>query len=125
MNHAWCPIAQRLVRPLLIVEPQPATDTPTRFGHRTIRLDVHLLIFQAAPQPLDEDVVQKSAFPVHADPDALARKRIQKCSAGELHTLIVFEYVRTTMPCQCVPQCRHTEVRLQGERKPPRQPPPA
>jgi hypothetical protein len=44
MNHAWRTIAQRLVRSLLIVEPQPAADALTRFGHRSIRFDVHLLI---------------------------------------------------------------------------------
>jgi hypothetical protein len=43
MNHAWRPIAQRLVRALLIIEPQPGPDTLTSFGHRTIRLDIHLL----------------------------------------------------------------------------------
>src|ERR1700676_3646339 len=93
VNLAWRPIAQRLVRPLLVVEPQPAADALTRFGDRTIRLDIHLLIFQTAPQPLNENVVQKSPFAVHADPHALARELAQKRSAGELYALIGVEYV--------------------------------
>src|ERR1700692_3665031 len=98
MNHAWRPIAQRLVWPLLIVEPQPAADALTRFGHRTIRFDVHLLIFQAAPQPLDEDVVQKSSLSVHADPNTLAGKLVQERGAGKLHALIGVENLRMAMP---------------------------
>src|SRR6185437_11552169 len=98
MNHAWRPIAQRLVRPLLIVEPQPAADTLTGFGHRTVRLDIHLLIFQAAPQPLDEDVVQKSPFTIHADPNAVVRDLVEERRAGKLHALIGVEYFWAAMP---------------------------
>jgi hypothetical protein len=40
------------------------------------------------PQPLDENIVQKSPFAVHADPHALTRKLVQERGAGKLHTLI-------------------------------------
>jgi hypothetical protein len=33
-------------------------------------VQIDLLVFQAAPQPLDEDVVHAAAFPIHADRDA-------------------------------------------------------
>ena len=98
MNRAWRPIVQRLVWSLLIVEPQPAADTLTGFGHRTIRFDIHLLVFQAAPQPLDKNVVQKSPFAVHADPHALARKPVQERGAGKPHALIGVENFRTAVP---------------------------
>jgi len=98
MNHTWRPIAERLVRSLLIIESEPAADTLTGFSHRTIRFDIHLLIFQAAPQPLNENVVQKSPFAVHADPYVLARKPVQERGAGKLHALIGVEYFRTAVP---------------------------
>src|SRR3984893_10924893 len=98
MNRAWRPIVQSLVRSLPIIEPKPGPDTLTGFGHGTIRFDVHLFIFQAAPQPLDEDVVEKSPFAVHADPHTLARKLVQERGTGKLHALIGVEYFRTAMP---------------------------
>jgi hypothetical protein len=82
-------------------------------------------IFQAAPQPLDEDVVQKSPFAVHADPHASVRKLVQERGAGELHALIGVEYFWPAMPVHRLAQCIDAKVRLHGDRKPPRQHPPA
>src|SRR5665213_4542319 len=100
-----CPHTHRL----LLHEPRVASDSPTPgavachyrtptsrdaltgFGRRTIRFDIHFLIFQTAPQPLDENVVQKSSFAVHADPHALARKLVHERGAGKLHALIGVE----------------------------------
>jgi len=43
-----------------------------------------LLVFDAAPQPLDEDVVTPGALAVHADGDAIAGERAGEVCAGEL-----------------------------------------
>src|SRR5271157_1405307 len=90
-SRAWRLIAQGLVWPLVVVERKPPADAPARLQHRAIRLDEHFLIFQAAPQPLDEDVVQKTPFAVHADPHARGLKFIQERGAGKLHALIGVE----------------------------------
>src|SRR3954464_1464108 len=82
------PVTQGLVRPLLVVKAQPAADPPARLHHRAIGFDEHLLILQAPPQPLNEDVVQEPALAVHADPDAAAFQHLEKARAGELHALV-------------------------------------
>jgi hypothetical protein len=77
-----------------IVEAKPPADATARLTDRRVGFDEHLLIFQAAPQPFDEDVVEKPPFAVHADPHAASRQFVNEVSAGELHTLISVEYVR-------------------------------
>jgi hypothetical protein len=54
-NRARCPIVQSLVRTLVIVKCEPFADAKTCFGYRVIRVDEHLLVFQAVPQPFDEN----------------------------------------------------------------------
>ncbi len=61
-NRTRRPVAQRLMRPLPVVETEPSADAPARLDHRAIRLDENLFVFQASPKPLDEDVVQKPPF---------------------------------------------------------------
>src|SRR5271167_3844866 len=56
-NRTRRPITQRLMRSLVVVEREPPANAPPRLDHRAIRLGEHLFIFQAAPQPFDEDVV--------------------------------------------------------------------
>ena len=58
---------------LIVVEHEPRTDASARLRDRSVGLDEHLLVFQAAPQPLYEDVVEKPALAVHADRHALRR----------------------------------------------------
>jgi hypothetical protein len=70
-NSTRRPVVQRLVRPLVVVEREPPADAQTSFTRRAVRLDENFLVLQTAPQPLNEDVVQKPAFTIHADPDTL------------------------------------------------------
>src|SRR5512147_2359171 len=48
----------------------------------------------ASPQPLDEDVVEPAAAPVHADRDAGGFEPGRECGAGELRALIAVEDLR-------------------------------
>jgi hypothetical protein len=50
-------IAEALVLALLIVKAEPGTDANLGLGDRRIGVEVDFLVFEAAPQPLDEDVV--------------------------------------------------------------------
>jgi hypothetical protein len=50
-----------------------------------------LLVLQAAPQPLDKDVVQPAPAAVHADPHSGGFQLVGKCRAGELRTLVGVE----------------------------------
>jgi hypothetical protein len=56
---AWGEVVQRLMRTLVVVKREPSTYTPTCLGDRAVRLDEHLFVLQAAPQPLNEDVVEE------------------------------------------------------------------
>src|SRR2546421_13107354 len=47
-------IAEALVLALFIVEAEPGADAGLRLGDRRIGVEVDLLVFQAAPQPLDK-----------------------------------------------------------------------
>ena len=87
-NHTRRTVAQRLMRPLVVVERQPPADATARFQHRAIGFDENLLVFQAAPKPLNENVVQEPPFAIHADLDARSRKLVQERGAGELDPLV-------------------------------------
>src|SRR6516165_5959480 len=64
-------ITQALVLALRVVKVQPGANAGLGFGHCRIGIEVDLLIFETAPQPLDEDVVHASALTVHADRDTM------------------------------------------------------
>ena len=48
---------------LCVVEVEPGANTLLGLGHRRIGVEVDLLVFQAAPQPLYEDVVMQRPLP--------------------------------------------------------------
>ena len=50
-------IAQALVLALLVIKVEPGADAGLGLGDADIGVEVDLLVFEAAPQPLDEDVV--------------------------------------------------------------------
>ena len=54
-------ITEALVLALVIVETEPGADAGSSLGDCRIGMKVDLLIFEAAPQPLDKDVVHASA----------------------------------------------------------------
>jgi hypothetical protein len=56
-------VAEALVLAFLVLEAEPGTKADLRAGGAGISVQVDLLVFQAAPQPLDEDVVQGPCHP--------------------------------------------------------------
>jgi hypothetical protein len=59
------------MRAAAIVESNPGGDSGTRLAAIGIALEIDLLVFQGAPQPFDEDVVDPAAaasVPVKAAP---------------------------------------------------------
>src|SRR6476660_3307773 len=52
-----------------IIKVQVAADRSAGVADAFVGLQIHLLIFNAAPQPLDEHVVPPSALAVHTDDD--------------------------------------------------------
>ena len=56
------------VRSAPIVEVEIAANRCAGLGHAVVGPEIHL-VFHAAPQPLNEDVVSPCTFAVHADRD--------------------------------------------------------
>src|ERR687884_855783 len=88
-------IAEALVLALLVVEAEPSADAGLGFGHRRIGIEVDLLVFEAAPQPLDEDIVHAPALAVHADGDPVPLEGAGEVGAGELAPLVGIEDLRS------------------------------
>ncbi len=70
--------------PFGVVEADPLADDP--FGLEAVRqlVQVDRLVFERAPQTLDEDVVHAAAPAVHGDRDAGVLERAGEGEAGEL-----------------------------------------
>src|SRR5271166_5562745 len=119
------PIAQCLVKADVVVEDQPRADAAASLFDRGVGLDEHLLIFQAAPQPLDEDVVEKLAFAVHADAHTAGRQLVDESRAGKLYALIGVEDLRRAVSIYRLLQGFDAKPRLHPDRHTPRQNPAA
>ena len=63
-------------------------DPDGRNASARVSLQVHFFVFEAAPQPFDENVVAETAASVHADGDAVAALTSREGIAGELGALI-------------------------------------
>ena len=53
-----------------VVEGNPGSDPGARFAPVGTVFEVDVLVLERAPQPLDENVVEETAAPVHRDADA-------------------------------------------------------
>ena len=73
---------------------QVAADRTARLADAVVGLQIHLLIFDAAPQPLDEDIVPPSPFAVHADRNVVADEHSGEDLTRELRTLVGVEDIR-------------------------------
>src|SRR5450631_4165623 len=87
-----------------IVEVEVTADRCAGLADTVVGPQIHLLVFDAAPQPLDEDVVTPGAFAVHADGDLVFDQHASECSAGELAALIRIEDLRLAVTSQSILQ---------------------
>jgi hypothetical protein len=86
---------------------------------------IDLLVFDAAPQPLDKDVVGPSSFAVHADCNLIVGERAGEGRASELRSLVGVEDIWFAVTSQCILQRFDAECRLHRDRQSPRQHPAA
>ena len=61
---------------------------PARRADIVVGLEVHTLVFHAAPQANNEDVVAPGATPVHAELAALTQRHVGELGGGELAALV-------------------------------------
>ena len=79
---------QALMPAFTIVEPEIVSNTQPGLCNRIVRLEVRLLVFQAAPQAFYEHIVYSTTFAVHADLDASLLEDACEGIAGKLAALI-------------------------------------
>src|SRR6267142_5409014 len=77
-----------------VIEVEISADRAARLADGVIGPQVHLLVFDAAPEPFDKHVVPPCALAVHADRDAVVGEHACKSLSGELRALIRVEDVR-------------------------------
>src|SRR5215471_12027424 len=75
----------------LLLEVEVAIDRGAGVADAVIGSQVDLLVFDAAPQPLDKDVVAPSSFAVHADCNVIVGERAGEGRASELRSLVGVE----------------------------------
>ena len=107
------------MRALGIVKVEPFANHP--FGHEAVRqlMQINRLVFEAAPQPLDKNVVQVPATTVHGDRHAGLLECASEGGRGELTPLIGIEYLRLALVLQCIIQSFKAEPDIHGIRQPP------
>src|SRR5674476_1549881 len=103
------------MRSTAVVEVQVAADRSAGLANAVVGLEINLLVFNAAPQPLDKDIVPPSSFAVHADCNAVVGEHASEGRARELRTLIGIEDVRLAMMSQGILQRLDAERRFHGD----------
>ncbi len=116
---------QRRVRPLEVVKADPITGQAPGGVAVGDLVEIDRLVFERAPQPLDEDVVHAPAPAIHRDPDAGRLQAPGEGEAGELAALVGVEYLRPAVSTQGLVERVCTEARVQRVRQPPGQDVPA
>src|SRR6202167_2982821 len=108
-----------------IVEGQITTDRRTGLADAVVSSQINLLVFDAAPQPFDEDVVAPGALAVHADRDAVVGQHAGEGRARELRALVGVEDLGLAVASKRVLQRLDAERRFHRDRYAPRQHAPA
>src|SRR5439155_12681491 len=106
---------------LVVVEAEPGANTSLGLGNGRIGVEVHLLVFEASPQSLHEDVVHAAALAVHADRYAVALQRAGEVVTGELAALFSIENLGSTIPGERFLERLDTILITERVRQPPRQ----
>ena len=108
------------MKPLVVVEVEVLAQALDGLGHTFVVVQIDLFVFDAAPEPLDKDVVQCSAAPIHTDGNPSLFENTGESAARELNTLIRIKDFRRRL-FQSLIQGTGAEIRFQRGRHFPRQ----
>ena len=91
------PVAQGLMRPKSIVEPEVVFQPPLGLEDVGVGFQVHFFVLHCPPQPLHEDVVLVRPLPVHAGSHAAVLEDLGELPTGELASLVSVEHLRLAL----------------------------
>lgn len=101
------------MRVLRVVEVQISADPGAGFRDAGIGPQVNLLVFDGAPEALDEDVVPPGALAIHADLDLSSGQHFDELGRSELAALIGVEYLRRAVTRQRFLHSFYAKIGLQ------------
>ncbi len=104
-----------------IVEVEIPTDRASCLTDGFVGSQIHLLVFDALPQSLNEHVVPPCSFAIHADGDAVVGEHAGEGRASELRALVGVEDVRLAVARESILLCLDAEGRLHRNRQSPGQ----
>lgn len=81
-------VLQRLMRQIVIVQMNVAIHTMPRLARTVVIVDIDLIVFQAAPETLNDDVILGTTLAVHADPNLVFLQQIDILWTGKMAALI-------------------------------------
>ena len=107
--------------PSPVVELKRAGQPCAERGGGVVRMEIHILVFDAAPEPLDEHVVDPAALAVHADGHRVGLEHRRKRRGRELGALVRIEDLRRPVAGERGLKGLDTAVAVEGVRHPPGQ----
>lgn len=84
---SWGAFFQALMSPLMIVKLHVPGQPVVQPRHIGVLLQVDVFVLEATPEPLDEDVVHRTAATIHTDENIGLHQGRSKGGCGELATL--------------------------------------
>ena len=106
-----------------VVEIEVPGQSHAEFGGRFVGMQIHVLVFDAAPQTLHEHVFYPSSLAVYADRDAVVLEHVGERLGSELGPLVGVEDLWYSKALYSLPQGLDANVSVQGVRRSPRQHP--
>ena len=107
--------------PSPVVELKIAGQPCAERGGGVVRMEIHILVFDAAPKTLDEHVVDPAAFAIHADGHRMGLEHRRKRLRRELGALVRIEDLRRSVAGERILEGLDTKVDVEGVRPPPGQ----
>lgn len=93
VDTGWRLAVQSLMRSFVAIEVKVLSQATSQFGHAGVPLEIDFLVFQCSPESLDEYVVQRAAFAIHADQNVAIFQLGREGQAGKLRSLVSIEYL--------------------------------
>src|SRR5690348_14326609 len=79
---------------LVIIKGEIGAQVAHRLSHRLIVFEIDFFIFHASPQPLDENVIERTPSAIPTDTDLSELEPVGKLGTGKLHPLVTVEDLR-------------------------------